>query len=67
LLFDYQDRIASIKAEFPNAYEKRTEKDDADLAMLFEQEKSVSEIAKQLKRQPSAIKSRLDKLNLTDK
>jgi len=63
---DYHDKIASIKAEYPNAYEKWTDKDDEDLILLFEQDKSISELAEHFKRQPSAIGSRLKKLGLMD-
>jgi len=64
---DYHKRLASIKAKYPNAYEKWTDKDDEELATLCKQEKSISEIAIQLKRQPSAIESRIIKLNIANR
>lgn len=57
-------RIARAKQKFANAYEPWTKKEDADLALLFKQGNNTMTISEELKRQPGAIVSRLEKLNL---
>ncbi len=57
-------RIARAKQQFPNAYEPWTKKEDADLALLFKQGNNTTTISEELKRQPGAITSRLERLNL---
>jgi len=56
---DYHKRIEQIKEIYPNAYEPWNKKEDDKLKQLYDLSVSVSEIARILKRQPSAIKSRL--------
>ncbi len=55
--------MAKIKSKYPRAYEKWSESDNAELRSLSKQGASDYEqqIASQLKRQPSAIRSRLEK------
>lgn len=57
-------RIARIKAEYPNAYERWTPEDDAALADIHRSGATVSAMADYFGRQPSAIRSRLIKLQL---
>ena len=56
--------IAKAKEKYPNAYEPWSEKDDAELALLYKKGSSTTAIAESLQRQPGAIKSRIEKLNL---
>lgn len=60
----HEERLAEIKEAHPRAYEAWCAEEDADLARFFNSGMSPSEIAKKLQRQPSAIRSRLSKLNL---
>jgi hypothetical protein len=61
----YKQRMDEIRQAHPRAYEKWTDEEDYQLGQLFRAEKSVKEIARLLQRQPSAIRSRLEKLNPT--
>lgn len=61
---DYHKRLEKIKEKFSNAYEPWEEKDDNKLKELYSKNISVNEIAQILGRQPSAIKSRLRKLEI---
>ncbi|MBI2045336.1 ATP-dependent DNA helicase RecQ [Candidatus Pacearchaeota archaeon] len=58
---DYHKRLQEIKQKFSNAYEHWKEEDDVRLKVLNSENKTISEIAQILKRQPSAIISRLRK------
>jgi hypothetical protein len=49
----YEQRLAQIREAYPRAYEKWTDREDVD------------DIAAQLQRQPSAIRSRIAKRNPT--
>lgn len=60
----YHKRLAQIKAVYPRAYEQWTEAEELRLLALLHDGRSVLEIAGILQRQPSAISSRLRKLNL---
>ena len=57
-------RIEEAKVKYARAYEPWSKKEDAELALLFSQGKMVDDIAQSLKRQPGAIKLRIDKLEL---
>jgi phosphatidylserine/phosphatidylglycerophosphate/cardiolipin synthase-like enzyme len=61
------DNITNIKEAFPRAFEKWTHHDDARLEKLFCEKKSIDEIARQFQRQPSAIRARINKLELYEK
>ena len=61
---DYQKRMDKIKHRHPRAYERWTE-EDARLSAMHERGRTVAEMAQQLGRQPSAIRSRLTKLALS--
>jgi hypothetical protein len=61
---DGRDRLAAIKAKFPNAYERWTEAEDAALTDMHRSGASTEAMAKRFSRQPSAITSRLSKLGL---
>ena len=63
---DYEERMESIKKRYPKAYERWTEKDDANLIKMYRQGKTRKEMAGIFQRQPSAIVSRLSKLDCTD-
>ncbi len=61
---DYQERMDKIKHRHPRAYERWTDEEDARLSAMHERGRTVAEMARQLERQPSAIRSRLTKLAL---
>ena len=61
---NYHNRLEEIKQNFPNAYESWKEEDDIKLKTLNSENKTISEIAQILKRQPGAIRSRLMKFGL---
>jgi DNA-binding NarL/FixJ family response regulator len=60
----YKQRMVEIRQAHPRAYEKWSDQEDARLTDFFRSGISAKEIAKTLQRQPSAIRSRLAKLNL---
>ena len=60
----YVERLEAIRRDNPRAYEKWTDEEDAQLRQLFQSQTPPKEIARILQRQPSAIRSRLVKLNL---
>ncbi len=60
----YTERMETIRRDNPRAYEKWSEEEDAQLRQLFQTRTPQKEIARILQRQPSAIRSRLVKLNL---
>ncbi|HUY90085.1 MAG TPA: hypothetical protein VMV10_15215 [Pirellulales bacterium] len=60
---DYQARLAQIKSRYPRAYEPWTSVDDAELAAMYKAGHRLQAIAERFQRQPSAIRSRLTKLN----
>ena len=61
---DYHKRLKRIKENYANAYESWKEEDDIRLKILNSENKTISEIAQILKRQPGAIRSRLRKFSL---
>jgi len=63
---DYHKRLKKIKENYANAYEPWKEEDDLRLKSLNSENKTISEIAQILMRQPGAIRSRLMKLGLID-
>ena len=60
----YEERMTEIKAAHPKAYQPWTSDDDTRLAASFRAGATVQSLAEQFQRQPSAIRSRLAKLNL---
>jgi hypothetical protein len=60
---EYQDRMASIKSKHAKAYAPWTAEDDVELMEMNQAGKSVEELANYFQRQPSAICSRLAKLD----
>lgn len=61
----YQERLIKIRAKYPKAYEKWTEKEDVAIKIHFENGATIKELSNLFQRQPSAIRSRLAKLGLT--
>lgn len=59
--------MQEIQAEHPRAYGKWSEDEDAQLSNLFRAGRTAVQIAAVLQRQPSAIRSRLGKLNLVER
>jgi hypothetical protein len=59
---DYQQRMAETKTKYPRAYEKWDAKEDAELRSMSIRGLSHQEMAIHFKRQPSAIRSRLEKI-----
>jgi hypothetical protein len=64
---DYADRMSKIKTKHPNAYERWEKADDEKLELLFCEGKKNRELSEIFKRQPSAIRSRVNKLELPEK
>lgn len=60
----YNERLAKIKEKYPRAYEKWTEAEEDELRRMQSSGKSLIEIAVALSRQPSAIRTRLERLGL---
>jgi hypothetical protein len=60
----YKERMVAIKSRYPRAYKKWTDDEDRKLSLMHAQGDKVAIIAKALERQPSAIRSRLAKLQL---
>lgn len=58
----YAQRMAKIRTQYPRAYEKWTEDEDADLQRRHAEGASLRELAALLGRQPGAIESRLRRL-----
>lgn len=54
--------MAEIKAKYPRAYEKWTATEDAELQSMSAKGRSEEALAQHFQRQPSAIRSRLEKL-----
>ena len=61
---DYHKRLKRIKENYANAYGPWEKEDDSRLKTLNSENKTISEIAQILKRQPGAIRSRLRKFEL---
>jgi DNA-binding CsgD family transcriptional regulator len=59
-----EERHAKIRQKYPRAYMSWSNEEERELINLFESNLSTKEIATQLQRQPSAIRSRLTKLGL---
>jgi hypothetical protein len=64
---DYAGRISKIKADHPNAYEIWKKTDDEKLEFLYCEGKKIKELSEIFKRQPSAIRARVNKLELSEK
>ena len=65
-LSGYLKRIAEIKKANPRAYEKWTEEEDVKLIQEVKDGIPMKMIAQAHERQPSAIRSRMVKLNLVE-
>ena len=63
----FSERITEIRTEHSNAYERWTKEDDEKLEQLFCEEKNIKELSKFFNRQPSAIRARVNKLELHEK
>ena len=59
---DYEHRMAQIRTKYPRAYEKWSENEDADLRSMSGAGSSQEVLARHFQRQPSTIRSRLEKL-----
>ena len=62
---DIEIRKERAKEKYPNAFEKWSKKDDADLALMFSEGKTVEELAEHFQRNTGGIKARIEKLELT--
>lgn len=62
----YADRIAEVHKAYPRAYEPWSAEEEERLIQLVRSGNGVDGVAAQLHRQPSAIRSRMRKLNLAD-
>ena len=63
-VISWEERLKEIKKSYPKAYESWNEEEERKLEQLFKSGLKPSEISKKLKRQPSAIRSRLRRLGL---
>ena len=59
--------ISVFKESFPKAYDRWTPADDERLEKLFCEKRSIDEIARLFQRQTSAIRARINKLELYEK
>jgi hypothetical protein len=59
----YEARMVVIKQKYPRAYERWTQSEDAQLAAMYTQGTPLEELAARFQRQPSAIRSRIEKLS----
>ncbi|WP_204106082.1 MULTISPECIES: hypothetical protein [Spirulina sp. CCY15215] len=62
----YSDRLDKIRKKYPKAYTKWTTEEDEELGILFNNGMSIKDLAKHFQRQPSAMRSRLQKLDLIE-
>jgi DNA-binding NarL/FixJ family response regulator len=60
----YAERMDKIRKTHPRAYEPWLPEEDRRLTYLFKAGTSINELAARFQRQPGAIRSRLQKLNL---
>jgi len=60
----HKDRLESIKRKHPNAYEPWTDEHEEVLKKMYKGGAPIHAIASALKRQPSAVSSRIRKLSL---
>ena len=63
----YWDRIKLVRDRHPRAYERWNEAEEDRLRHLRDQGRNLKQISKELQRQPGAVRSRLDKLGLTER
>ena len=61
---DYRARLAGIKSKYPRAYEKWAAEEDSELRTMFTTGVNIAQLAVHFQRQPSAIRSRINKLGL---
>lgn len=62
----YSDRLDRIREKYPKAYTKWTIEENEELCTLFKDGMSIKNLAQHFQRQPSAIRSRLRKLDLME-
>ena len=62
----YRDRMRLLKDQYPRAYEPWDKAEEQRLRELHDQDFSINELATELQRQPGAIRSRLDRLQLAE-
>lgn len=62
----YEERLSRVRESHARAYDKWTPSEDAELSRLAAMGESAEEIAKRLQRQPSAVRSRMTRLNLSE-
>ena len=60
----YEERMSEIRQTHPKAYQPWTSEEDARLTEHFRAGAAIPVLAQTFQRQPSAIRSRLAKLNL---
>lgn len=59
-----EERVAKIQQRYPRAYEKWSSDEEWRIKELFQQGKTMREIASVVQRQPNAVKSRLERMGL---
>lgn len=63
----YKIKIAKIRATYPNAYNRWTQEDDEKLEFMYCEGKKIKLMSELFGRQPSAIRSRIEKLDFENK
>lgn len=58
--------MEAAKKKYSNAYEPWKKKEEADLAMMYSEGKTIEEMSTHFQRQPGAIKYRIEKLGLVE-
>ncbi|MBI4505241.1 MAG: DUF3276 family protein [Chloroflexi bacterium] len=56
--------VASLRGKYAHAYEKWSDEEDARLRTEYRQGKTIDDLAASFQRQPTAVRSRLQKLAL---
>lgn len=59
--------VFACQQEYPNAYKPWTEEDDLELTQMWCEGATTKELAAHFQRKPSAITSRIKKLELVEK
>jgi hypothetical protein len=59
---DWSEKLAKMRAEYPNAYKPWPKEDDEKLVKLFGVENTIKQISKLMGRHPGSIRARLKKL-----
>jgi hypothetical protein len=62
----FQEHVEQVRQKHPRAYEKWEASEEDQLVLLFEQGKSINELAELISRNPGAVQTRLRRLGLIE-